>query len=80
MQDVAPAKEKEPLEHSKQPAAFTVPGFVTLPAKPGAQIVHAEIDVLPVVELVVKVPYGQLLHDPLADAEYAPALHVMHDV
>ena len=57
----------------EQPAAFIVPGFVTVPAYPGAQMVQEETDVLPVEEPVVKIPTGQVVHevDP-----YEPAGHV----
>ena len=48
---------------SEQPAAWTVPEFITLPAYPGAQIVHAETDVPPVDEPVVYIPVGQGLQE-----------------
>ena len=51
--EVAPAVEYDPAEHDVHPEALNVPPFVTVPAYPGAHIVHEEIDVLPVKEPVV---------------------------
>ena len=72
----APASEKVPAPHAAQPAALSVPGLVTVPAKPGAQIVQAATEVLLVCEAVVVMPRGQLAQlVALAEAEYAPAVH-----
>lgn len=62
-----------------QPDALVVPGFVTVPAKPGAQIVQAEMDVLPVKESVVDMPVGHVEQNdaPAADL-YEPAVHAVH--
>ena len=49
----APAPAYEPAGQIVQPAALTVPEFITIPAYPGAQIVHAETEGLPVDEPVV---------------------------
>jgi len=57
----APASEKVPAPQAAQPAALSVPGLVTAPAKPGAQIVHAATEVLLVCEAVVVMPGGQLV-------------------
>ena len=51
-----------------QPAALAVPRLVTLPAKPGAQTVHAAIEALPMEG--VETPAGQGEHasgNPLDD-------------
>ena len=45
------------------PAALSVPGFVTVPAYPGAQIVQAETDVLPADDPVVVTPAGHAMQD-----------------
>jgi hypothetical protein len=50
---VEPASEKLPDGHDEHPDAIIVPGSVTEPAYPGAQIVHAETESLPVDELLV---------------------------
>ena len=41
------------------PAALLVPDPVTVPAYPGAQIVQAEMEILPVEDPVVVIPTGQ---------------------
>ena len=46
-----------------QPDAVIVPAFVTVPEYPGAQIVHADTDALPIAEPEVKIPTGQDVHD-----------------
>ena len=46
------------------PVALPVPTFLILPAYPGAQIVHAETESLPVDELLVQIPKG---HDVQED-------------
>jgi hypothetical protein len=48
-----------PTAQVVQPAAPTVPLPVTVPAVPGAQIVHAETLALPAAEPVVKMFAGQ---------------------
>ncbi len=58
---VLPAPENEPAGHAAQPAALAVPGFVTTPAKPGAQVEHVERVVCPDAEPVVKMPAGHLV-------------------
>jgi hypothetical protein len=58
---VAPAREKVPALQAAQPAAVAVPGLVTVPAKPRAQIVQAATEVLLVCEAVVVMPEGQLV-------------------
>ena len=58
----APAPEYVPDGQIEQPAAASVPGLVTAPAQPGAQIVQAATEVLPVCEPVVYVPVGQAVH------------------
>ena len=80
VQDVEPAADLyEPAEHAVHPAAFTVPGFIIVPAYPGAQIEQAETDVLPVKESVVNMPVGHEIQDvePAADL-YEPAAHALH--
>jgi len=57
----APASEKDPAPQATQPAAEAVPGLVTVPAKPAAQIVQAATEVLLVCEAVVVMPEGQLV-------------------
>ena len=57
----APASEKVPALQAAQPAEEAVPGLVTVPAKPGAQIVHAATEVLLVCDAVVVMPEGQLV-------------------
>jgi hypothetical protein len=57
-QAAAPASEKVPAPHAAQPAAESVPGLVTAPAKPGAQMVQAATEVLLVCEAVVEMPAG----------------------
>jgi len=57
----APASEKVPALQAAQPAAEAVPGLATVPAKPGAQIVQDETEVLLVCEAVVVMPEGQLV-------------------
>ena len=52
----APAPANEPAAHALHPAEFTVPEFVTVPAYPGAQMVQAETDILPVADPVVGPP------------------------
>lgn len=60
IQDVEPAADLyEPAAHALHPVALVVPGFVIFPAYPGAQMVHAETDVLPGDEPVVNMPDGQ---------------------
>ena len=49
----APTPAYAPAGQSEHPPALTVPGSVTVPAYPGAQMVHAETEVLPVEEPVV---------------------------
>jgi len=49
-----PALALKPAPHAEQPAAFIVPPFVTLPAKPGAQIVQAATEVLPAAKEVIE--------------------------
>ena len=68
----APAAEQLPAEHILQPDALEVPEFVTVPAYPGAQIVHAETDILPVADPVVQIPEGQRVQDV---DPYEPAGH-----
>ena len=53
VQLVEPTPAYAPAGQSEHPPALTVPGFVTVPAYPGAQMVHAETDVLPAEEPVV---------------------------
>ena len=60
-QAAAPASEKVPAPHAAQPAAEAVPGLVTVPAKPAAQIVQAATEVLLVCEAVVVIPEGQFV-------------------
>ena len=57
VQVAAPAPENVPGAQAAQPAAFVVPGDVTVPLKPGAQTVQAETAVLPAVG--VETPAGQ---------------------
>ena len=63
----APAPAYEPAAHEVHPAEFVVPEFVTVPAYPGAQMVQAATDVLPVADPVVEIPTGQdvQMDDPL---------------
>ena len=74
----APAEGYEPAEQALHPDEFIVPEFVTVPAYPGAQMVHAETDVLPVADPVVDIPTGQdaQMDDPAI--EYEPTAHVVH--
>ena len=58
---VLPAPENDPAGHAAQPAALAVPGFVTVPAKPGAHVEHVESVVCPAAEAVVKMPAGHLV-------------------
>ena len=56
-----------------QPDALIVPAFVTVPAYPGAQIVHADTDILPVAEPEVRIPTGHDVHDDEpGKEEYVP--------
>ena len=55
----ASARAYEPALQAVQPRAAVDPAFVTVPANPGAQIVHAETDVLPRSEPAVEMPVGQ---------------------
>jgi hypothetical protein len=75
-----PPSENVAGPHARQPAADAVPGLVTAPANPGAQVVQAETDVLPVAKPVVVIPAGQLeqLVEPDEDA-YDAAAHGAHD-
>ena len=62
--------EYVPPTHAVQPPASGVPGFVTVPAKPAAQIVQAATEVLLVCEAVVVMPRGQFVQlVALAEAE-----------
>jgi hypothetical protein len=59
--DVLPAAEpavKTPGGQAVQPAALSVPGLVTVPKKPGAQVVQAPTTVCAVAEPVVYTPAG----------------------
>jgi hypothetical protein len=47
-----------------------------VPAYPGAQIVQAETDVLPVAEPVVDTPVGQVEQEAAPEDEYFPEEHV----
>ena len=51
-----------PAAQAVQPAAPDVPAPVTVPAKPGAQMVQAATEIWPVAEPVVKMPSGQAVH------------------
>jgi hypothetical protein len=62
-QVVLPAVEVEPAGQAVQPAAASVPGFVTVPKKPAAHMVHVDSVVLPVSERVVVMPAGQEVQD-----------------
>jgi hypothetical protein len=59
VQLAAPAPAKDPAGQSAQPIAPSVPGAVTTPQKPGAQMVQAATDAHPAAEPVVKTPGGQ---------------------
>ncbi len=61
MQDEAPASEYLPAAQAVQPAAVAVPLFLTVPEKPGAQIVHAAMLVSAALTAEV-MPVGQLVH------------------
>ena len=55
-----------PTAQVVQPAALTVPLPVTVPAVPGAQIVHAVTSALPAAEPVVKMFAGQAVQPAAA--------------
>ena len=74
---MAPAAAKLAPEQLEQPAAFTVPAPVTEPENPGAQMVHAATDVLPVAEPVVYVPTGQAVQLAAPAAEKKPGLQAV---
>ena len=67
MHAAAPAPEKRPAAHAKQPEALAVPGLDTEPAKPGAQAVHAETVAPPTAPPVVVMPAGHAVQ-PAAEA------------
>ena len=69
MQAVAPAEETLPAGQMVHPEALIDPGFVIVPAYPGAQIVQAETDVLPADDPVVVTPVGHAIQDE-PDEEY----------
>jgi len=48
--------------HAEHPAALAVPGLVTAPKKPAAQIVQAATDTLPAAAAVIVTPAGQAVH------------------
>ena len=66
-----------PAAQIEQPAASGVPGLVTVPAKPGAQSVHALTDEPPATPPVVVMPAGQGVQDAAPPAEKVPAGHGM---
>ena len=77
VQDDAPAAEYLPARHGEQPVRL-VPVPDTDPAKPAAQIVHAEALVSTALTAEV-MPVGQLVQDAAPAAEYVPAEHAVHD-
>ena len=72
----APASANLPAAQAVQPAAVAVPLFVTVPAKPGAQIVHADtlVSAAPGAEVM---PVGQLVQVEAPAAEYEPVAHAV---
>jgi hypothetical protein len=78
-QNLTPAEEKLPAKQIIQPEALIVPGSLTVPAYPGAQIVQAETDVLPVAEPVVVTPVGQVEQEAAPEDEYRPTAHGVQD-
>ena len=60
----APARAYEPAAQGAQPCAATEPLLAMVPAKPGAQRVHAATEVLPADEAVVYTPIGQAVQPP----------------
>ena len=59
--------EKDPAAQRAQPTAPSVPRLVTLPKKPGAQIVQLETDELPGSSDEIPVGQGTQLAAPAAD-------------
>ena len=85
MHEAAPAAEKRPAAHGLHPAAAAVPAPMTLPAKPGAQIVQAETAAPPAAAPVVKMPAGQAAQPEAptvpapTTAPKKPGAHVVQD-
>ena len=72
------AAENEPTSQAEHPAAFTVPGSVTSPAYPGAQIVHDCTDVAPAAAPAVNTPAGHKVQRRASRPEYEPVAHGEH--
>ena len=67
------------MEQAEQPAALAVPELVTVPAKPGAQMVQAATEVLPAAKPVVEMPRGQAVQLAAPAPAYKPAAHNAQD-